>query len=261
VEVLLSGLGKTPFRIRKTYILLPAYNEAPSLARLIPRITQQLSTAGRSFEVIVVNDGSSDNSSQTLHAMPPTNHVRELRHEINRGYGAALRTAFLWVAQNASSEDAAVSLDADNTHDPAYIPAMLQKLEEGFIGVTASYTMPGGHAIGVPWMRRMMSFWINAWFRSSVGLPGIDTYTNGFRAYRASAIWAVQQKYQEHLIDETGFPGGVEFFLKVAGLKQPLTEIPFDLHYEQRGDQSKIRLGETIRKYLHLLSKGKAYAR
>ncbi len=50
------------------------------------------------------------------------------------------------------------------------------------------------------------------------------------------------------------FPGGAEFFLKIAGQKGPLAEVPFDLHYEQRGsDQSKIRLLATIRKYLHLL--------
>ncbi len=157
MEVLFSGLTKSPFSIRKTYVILPAYNEEEALARLIPRITQQLTAAQRSFEVLVVNDGSSDGTSRLLSAMPAKNNIRELRHEKNRGYGAALKTGFQWIAENASSDDAAVSLDADNTHDPAYILPMLQKLEEGFDAVTASYTMPGGHATGVPWMRRLMS--------------------------------------------------------------------------------------------------------
>jgi dolichol-phosphate mannosyltransferase len=260
VEALFRNLGKNTLSIRKTYVILPAFNEAAALSRLIPNIAQRLTESKNSFEVIVVNDGSSDDTPEVLRSFPAAYATRELRHEINSGYGAALKTALMWVAEIATAEDAVVMMDADNTQDPAYIPQLVSKLEEGYDGVTASYTMDGGHSSGLPWTRRVMSLLLNRLFHMAIPLPGISTYTNGYRGFRVSALQSVHEKYKEHLIEESGFPGGTEFFLKVAGRGGRLTEIPFDLHYEQRGSFSKIRLLATIRKYLHLLITGGPYA-
>jgi dolichol-phosphate mannosyltransferase len=108
-------------------------------------------------------------------------------------------------------------------------------------------------------MRRTMSAILNILFQRVMSLPGVQTYTNGYRAYRVSALQAAHRKYGNHLIDESGFPGGTEIFLKIAGMDGKLAEVPFDLHYEQRGSGSKIRLFTTILKYLKLLCKGRSY--
>jgi dolichol-phosphate mannosyltransferase len=261
VEAIVTTVKPDPSPIIKSYIVLPAYNEATALSSLIPKIVQSLKASHRAFEVTVVNDGSSDETSQILSSLPPHYATREIRHEINQGYGFALKTGFLWVADHAKSEDAVVTMDADNTQDPVYIPALIATLEEGFDAVTASSVMEGGHVSGISWMRRSMSACINMMFQRVMGLPGVQTYTNGFRAYRVSALKTAHQKYRDHLIDEPGFPGGTELFLKIAGLGGKLAEIPFDLHYEQRGSESKIRLFSTIKRYLRLLRRGHAYVR
>ena len=185
--------------------------------------------------------------------------VCELRHETNRGYGAALKTGFLWVAQNAQPADAVVTLDADNTQDPDYIPALLNKLEEGYDVVTASYTMEGGHASGLPYGRYMMSTIVNSLFRLVVSLPGVETYTNGLRAFRASFIRRANETYHDAMIEESGFPGGTEFFIKVVGLGARASEVPFQLHYENRGGASKIRFIRTIARYLALLARAPGF--
>ncbi len=253
-------MNRNAIRISKSYILLPAYNEAKALAQLVPRIVLDMNSAQRPFEIIVINDGSSDDTSRLISTFPAAYATRELRHETNTGYGFALKTGFLWVIKHAQGEEAAVTLDADNTQDPAYIPRMLTKLEEGFGVVTASYTMEGGRSSGVPWMRRLMSTLLNALFRQVISLPGVRTYTNGFRAYRVSGLQAAHHKYQEDVITDPGFPGGTELFIKIAGLGGEVAEIPFDLHYENRGGASKIRLGRTISRYLTLLWQGRRYA-
>ena len=72
-----------------------------------------------------------------------------------------------------------------------------------------------------------------------------------------SAMQRAYQRYGDRVIEESGFPGGAEFFLKLAGMGGRLTEIPFDLHYEQRGGGSKIHFIPTIRRYLNLLLKNR----
>src|SRR5437870_2258679 len=99
VESLLARLKSQDSRIHKIYTLLPAYNEADALAQLVPRISKQLKGSSRPFEILVVNDGSGDRTTQILHSLAQEHAVRELRHETNRGYGAALNTGFLWVLQ------------------------------------------------------------------------------------------------------------------------------------------------------------------
>ena len=259
MEALSSSVKADKPLIPKTYVLLPAYNEAEALARLVPRISDALRKASRPFEIVVVNDGSADATSRVLASLAADHRVRELIHPHNLGYGAALRTAFLWVCQNAQPEDAAATLDADNTQDPAYLPRLLNRLEDGCEAVTASYTMVGGRAYGLPFSRQLMSTVLNRLFQLVFRLEGVETYTNGFRAYRVSTLRRVQEHYKDRLIVESGFPGGTEIFLKVVGSGGRVSEIPFELHYDQRGKASKIRLLSTIRRYLKLLLTGHRY--
>jgi len=258
VENLSSSL--TPTLIQTAYVILPAYNEAEALSALVPTIARTLQGFKKPVRILVVNDGSSDGTIDLISSLAKTHPVQELRHTVNRGYGAALATGLRWVAQNAHSADAAVTLDADNTQDPGYIPSLLTMIELGYDVVTASYTMEGGQATGIPALRRVMSGVINTLFRLICRYPGIETYTNGFRGYRAAAIQRVSQIYGEALIEEAGFPGGTEFFLKVLGAGGKAAQVPFKLHYERRGKGSKIRLVATIQRYLKLLSNAQRYA-
>ncbi len=235
------------------FVLLPALNEAEALSRLIPDIGRTLQKAKLSYQIVLVDDGSSDKTPELVAEWKKSWPLEHLRHTHNRGYGAALKTGYLWIAQNAMPEDIVVSLDSDNTHSPDYIPQLVKKIEEGFDVVTASYWMKGGRMTGVPFQRQVMSFVVNTLLRVLKPMGGVRCYTNGFRAYRVSALRKVRDHYGDHLIEHTGFPGGAELFIKAGRLGAKAGEIPFVLHYENRGAGSKIRLVSTILGYLKLL--------
>ena len=101
--------------------VLPAYNEAANLEQVVRRTVEALPTRARTSEVIVVNDGSQDDSAavlEQLKATYPT--LRVIRHPQNRGYGAALRSGFQvarfpWIFM----------MDADNQFDPADLDTLL----------------------------------------------------------------------------------------------------------------------------------------
>ncbi len=235
------------------YILLPAYNEERALGQLIPELAETLKPMGLPFRILVVDDGSRDGTPGVIQKWSPMIPIETLRHEVNRGYGAAIRTGILWVMKNGQPSDIVVTMDADTTHSPSYIPALVRKLDEGYGVVTTSYRMAGGESHGVPGKRRFLSAGANLLFQLRFRLPNVGTYTNGFRAYRLSALQNVYRRYQDRLIEQTNFAGGAELFIKTIRSGAKAGEIPFALHYERRGADSKIRIWNTIRGYLDVL--------
>jgi len=237
---------------QSVFVVLPAYNESKALQALVPAIAQELSD--RSLEIILVDDHSTDDTPALVAQWKGVFPLAHRRHEVNQGYGAGIRSGVLYAQSRARPDDVVVTLDADYTHLPRYIPAMIHRINEGYDVVTASYTMRGGKAYGVPLKRRILSWGVNRLFRFLTPTRGTRLYTNGFRAYRARVLQTLASQYGDHLIEENGFPGGLELFLKARRLGNLRdSEVPFDLHYENRGADSKIHIGQTIRAYLRLL--------
>jgi dolichol-phosphate mannosyltransferase len=235
------------------FITLPAYNEESALRQLLPDIAQTLQSNNLPYKICVVDDGSIDGTNPLVRTLAQEIPLEYIRHATNQGYGASLRSGLLWVIQNGHPEDIAVTMDSDTTHSPRYIPTLLNKLAEGYDVVTASYTAPGGRSFGVPWQRRLLSQGANGLLRLRFHLPGVRTYTNGFRAYRVKALQRASQRYGERWLKENNFAGGTEAFIKVCRAGGRAGEVPFDLHYEKRGTDSKIHIPRTILSYLKLL--------
>ncbi|MCP5159879.1 MAG: glycosyltransferase family 2 protein [Gammaproteobacteria bacterium] len=148
-------------------IILPAKNEAANLQPLLEKLTQQ----GLAAEIIVVNDGSTDETAETCRASG----VRVISHPYSLGNGAAIKTG----ARHASG-DILVFMDADGQHDPADIPRLLAKLQEGYemaVGARQADT----HA---SLSRRVANYMYNRLASVMTGYR-IEDLTSGFRAVRA----------------------------------------------------------------------------
>src|SRR5438132_264522 len=133
------------------YVLLPAYNEEAALRTLVPALHSVLKGLSEKHVIVVVNDGSRDDTSGLLARLAQTMPVDEVKHPTNLGYGVALRSGYMYVlGQEASSDSIIVALDADGTHGPEYVPRLLEKIRAGCDMVTASYAMEGGSCKGIP---------------------------------------------------------------------------------------------------------------
>lgn len=107
--------------------VLPAFNEADNLERTVGELTAALAATGRSYEVLIVDDGSTDGTAAVAEALGRADpRVRLLRHARNQGYGAAVRTGFA-----ASRGTWILLLDADGQFVPAELPRLLAAAGEG----------------------------------------------------------------------------------------------------------------------------------
>lgn len=111
-------------------VLMPAYNEAENLAELIPATAAALEAIGRSWEIVVVDDGSTDGTRSVMGRLRSSS-VRYIRLRRNSGKSAALS-----VGLDHVHGDHVVLMDADGQDDPAELGKMLAKLEEGYDLVT-----------------------------------------------------------------------------------------------------------------------------
>lgn len=167
-------------------VVLPTYNERENIAPFLRALRE---TSG-AIEVLVVDDGSPDGTADLARSLgEQLGGVRVLERASKDGLGSAYRAGFAQVL--AEGYDVVVSMDADLSHDPAVIPEMLRLLDEGADAVIGSRYVTGGGTTDWPVRRQLLSKWGNVYTRRVLGLPTRDC-TSGFRAYRASALAAIE---------------------------------------------------------------------
>jgi glycosyltransferase involved in cell wall biosynthesis len=109
-------------------VVVPVYNERENIALLHQALTDSLVALGRSYEIVLVDDGSSDGSSQSLDELAARDPAVKVVH-FRRNFG---QTAAMNAGLHLASGDVVITLDADLQNDPADIPVLLDKLEEGY---------------------------------------------------------------------------------------------------------------------------------
>jgi dolichol-phosphate mannosyltransferase len=230
-------------------VLLPAYNEEPAIGPLLDRIEAMLD--GSDYRVVLVDDGSTDGTvaeaSQRVDRMPLT----IVQREQNGGLGAALATGIAHVRERYR-EGVLVTLDADNTQDPALIPAMVAEIERGADLVIASRFIAGGSAVGVPFHRRILSGGASLLFGLAIGARGVRDYTCGFRCYRLSLVDRLADRFHP-LIRARGFAVMTELLAKAVAAGARCMEVPLTLRYDLKPGRSKLRLIPTLVEYARVL--------
>jgi len=248
-------MASDPTLISMIIVVLPAYNEEEALGKLLPAIAAVLPEAGLDYQVIVVDDGSTDRTAQLVTAFQPRMPVRLLQHSTNQGLAAAMRTGLTAAAKVVGEEDIVVTMDADNTHDPGLIPDMVGKISEGADIVIASRFQPGSRVVGVPWHRQLFSWGASLLFRLLLPMPGVRDYTCGYRAYQSQVLHEAFERYGEGLISQQGFSCMVDLLLRLGALPVVITEVPMVLRYDLKPGASKMKIGATVLETLKLIVK------
>ena len=240
---------------RKVIFIIPAFNEAANLSRLLENIDLKMKAIGYPYTIIIVDDGSTDDSPSIFKDFSRHLPLRIIRHQINRGVGEAFRTGFREALTIASTEDILITKEADNTSDINILEEIIKKVEEGYDLVLASCYAPEGKIIGTSFYRYFLSGVANWLIRRFFPLAGIHTYSSFYRGYKARLIFQAFSRYGERLIEEDSFACMVELLIKLSRFHPAITEVPLILYFNARKGKSKMKVLTTIFGYMRVVRK------
>jgi glycosyltransferase involved in cell wall biosynthesis len=214
-------------------VVVPLYNEENSLEQVYEEISGALEGGGQSYEVIFVDDGSTDGSFATLTQLQSeSSNVVVVHLRRNFGKAAALQAAFL-----EARGDIVVTIDADLQDDPAEIPQLLAKLDEGFDLVSGWKTRRND-----PWSRRVLSRIFN-WTTGLVSGVRLHDVNCGLKAYRAEVLRGLRLYGELHRF--------IPVLAAYRGFR--VAEIPVNHRPRQHG-RSRYGLNRYLRGFFDLLT-------
>lgn len=206
-------------------IVLPCYNEEAILETNLKTIISYLNDKSDKYkwEIILVNDGSTDRTKEIAERFEKEfDLIRVIHHPTNLNLGNALQTGFC-----NSKGEIIVVLDVDLSYSVDHIEKMVDKLIETSADIiVASPYMNGGKITAVPFVRRIMSKWVNRFMRLAAQ-DKYYTFTGMVRAYKASFIRMVNLKTKDYEISP-------EIMYKAMILRARIIEIPGHLDWTEQ---------------------------
>lgn len=165
-------------------VILPTYNERENLAQVVPSVLDQ----DPRLEVLVVDDNSPDGTGALADQLAGAfAKVHVLHRERKEGLGKAYLAGFRWALER--DYVAVIEMDADFSHDPRFLPALLDGLEGSAVVVGSRYKS-GVNVINWPMSRLLLSYLANIYVRVITGLPQTDS-TSGFKAFRREVLMSL----------------------------------------------------------------------
>ena len=217
--------------------IIPTYNEKENIEALVT----QLLALPTGVHVIVVDDNSPDGTGEIADRLAVESDGRV--DVIHRPGKLGLGTAYIAGFKQALAEgfDLICTMDADFSHNPRYIPSIVDKIGQGYDLVIGSRYVPGGGTAGCTFDRKLLSWGANAFARTMLGLRAHDT-TAGFRCYRREVLEEVGMDE----IKASGYSFLIEMLYRIHRHGRQVGEIPIIFENRRLGT-SKISKDEVIR--------------
>ena len=198
-------------------VLIPTYNERENLPRIVSRVRSAVPSA----DLLVLDDNSPDGTgavADDLAAADPQVHVLHRRGK--EGLGAAYLAGFAWALDRGY--DAAVEMDADGSHQPEQLPALLAAADHADV-VIGSRWVKGGTVVNWPLSRKVLSVGGNVYVKVMLGMS-VNDATGGYRVYRASAL----REMDLHSVESQGYGFQVDMTWRAVRSGLDVVEVPIE---------------------------------
>ncbi len=219
-------MSQTP----KVFVVLPTYNESENIVRIAPAL---LDLAIPNLHVLVVDDNSPDGTGQLAEDLAAQSKYRGRVNVLHRPAKQGLGPAYIQGFKHALAlgADLVIQMDADLSHQPKYIPQLLDRVQDYDIVIGSRYE-PGG-SVDDSWgpARKLLSWWANRVYTPTIlGIP-IKDATGGFRVYRRDCLIGIDL----NRIKANGYVFMVELIYVAQRLGYKISEIPIHFPDRQHG--------------------------
>jgi dolichol-phosphate mannosyltransferase len=214
------------------WVIVPTYNERENLEPLLAAVRAELDRLGADHTILVVDDSSPDGTGELAdHLAADDPHIEVLHRPHKGGLGPAYIAGFRR-ALDAGAQ-LIVEMDADFSHDPAYLPRMLDAAGEADLVLGSRY-VDGGGILNWGGVRRVVSRGGSWYARMVLGIP-VNDLTGGFKCFRREVLEAIDLDR----VRSQGYAFQVELTYRALGLGFRVVEVPI-VFTERRVGQSKM---------------------
>lgn len=226
----------------KTFVMIPTYNEKENIWNLIDKI---LKLKIKNLHIVVADDNSPDGTWKIVQQISRKNkNVHLLLRKKDKGRGSAGRDGFIYCLKHGAG--IIVEMDADMSHDPKYIPAMLEELKNADL-VLGSRRLEGSKEVGRSLLRKFVTWGANLYIRLMLGLK-VNDCNSGFRCFRRKVLESINLEKLE-----SRGPAIVQEVLFKAHLKGfKIKEIPITFIDRTKG-HSKLGIPQLAAGYFTVL--------
>jgi dolichol-phosphate mannosyltransferase len=227
-------MSEGPPRQRDLLVVVPTYNEHDNLVDLVERIRASVPEA----DILVVDDASPDGTGKLADSLARSDRQVHVLHRLGKqGLGVAYVGGYGWGMERAYQRF--VQMDADGSHRPEQIPALLERLADADL-VIGSRWVPGGGIVNWPRHREWLSRGGNAYTRWMLGIPIRDA-TGGFRAFRRGTLDGLSLG----AVASQGYCFQVDLARRAVGAGFRVAEVPISFVERRYGD-SKMSGGIVV---------------
>jgi dolichol-phosphate mannosyltransferase len=196
-------------------IIIPTYNEAENLSKLIPLVLKQ----DKRIEVLVIDDNSPDGTASVVEKiMNKNNRIHLLKRATKMGLGTAYVEGFRYALK--AEYDLIFEMDADFSHDPLEIPNFLEKMKDYDLVIGSRYVQ-GVNVVNWPISRLLLSWSANLYTRIVTGIPIKDS-TAGYKCFKRKVLESIDLTR----INSDGYAFQIEMHFKAWKKNYRLLEIP-----------------------------------
>lgn len=229
------------------YVCIPSRNEATTLGPLLWKVQRVFRAFGRDFRLVVLDDGSDDDTAQVLERYQGKLPLQVLSHPSPLGYGASVDRLLRHVVDEASypKRDAAVVLQADLTEDPGEIVELIKTLEGGADVVAGQAEPPSPDAPSARrWGRRLAPWVLGSTYREA---PVADPLT-GLRAYRVIVLKKALRSHDSALAEASEpWVANLELLHRVAGFARRIENVPSTPRYALHVRKSRFEVVPVLK--------------
>jgi glycosyltransferase involved in cell wall biosynthesis len=196
------------------YVCIPSYNEAPTIGLLLWKVRQVFAGFPREYQLLVLDDGSSDGTSEVLARYTRVLPLTVIRHEERKGYATSVEELLRQAVERTDrpKRDCAILMHADFAHGPNFIPDLVRRIESGADIVVAQGRLQGEPSRSRRLLRRLAPVLL----RGAVTVPGVSDVVSGFSIFRLVTLRNAFRGNSAPLLTTQGWAANAELYGRTA---------------------------------------------
>jgi len=227
------------------YVCIPSFDEAPTIGLLLWKIRKVFEEFPREYQLLVADDGSTDQSADILEPYAKVLPLTVIRHAARQGYARSVEEllSLALARSDRPKRDSAIVMHADFSHGPHFLPDFVRRLDSGADMVVGEATLAGEPSRG----RRMLRRWAPMLLRRAVRVPGITDTVSGFVAFRLMTLKNASRQPGAALLTSEGWAANAELIGRAAQHARRIETVPVIERHDLRPRDSRVQPWETAR--------------